>query len=63
MWRQMHDLFGNIFKRCNHILSVAEILRWVKGAFLFCVPRQVSLAGGAGGSQKMGAKALGMLFC
>jgi len=26
------------------------------------VPRQVSLAGGAGGSQRMGAKALGLLF-
>jgi len=30
--------------------------------FLANVPRQVSLAGGAGGSQKMGAKALGLLF-
>jgi len=27
------------------------------------VPRQVSLAGGAGGSHAMGAKALGLLFC
>ena len=27
------------------------------------VPRQVSLAGGAGGSQETGAKALGLLFC
>jgi len=27
------------------------------------VPRQVSLAGGAGGSHKKGAKALGLLFC
>ncbi|MEI6073684.1 MAG: hypothetical protein WCS31_18015, partial [Verrucomicrobiae bacterium] len=27
------------------------------------VPRQVSLAGGAGGSQKSGVKALGLLFC
>ncbi|MCK9589352.1 MAG: hypothetical protein M0Q93_08325, partial [Terrimicrobiaceae bacterium] len=27
------------------------------------VPRQVSLAGGAGGSQMSGAKALGLLFC
>jgi len=27
------------------------------------VPRQVSLAGTAGGSNKMGAKALGLLFC
>ena len=27
------------------------------------VRRQVSLAGGEGGSQKLGVKALGMLFC
>jgi len=27
------------------------------------VPRQVSLAGGAGGSQETGAKALGLLLC
>jgi len=27
------------------------------------VPRQQSLAGGAGGSQRLGAKALGLLFC
>lgn len=27
------------------------------------IPRQVSLAGGAGGSQASGAKALGLLFC
>ena len=27
------------------------------------VPRQVSLAGGADGSQESGAKALGLLFC
>jgi len=27
------------------------------------VPRQVSLAGAAGGSQETGAKALGLLFC
>jgi len=30
--------------------------------FLPNVPRQVSLAGRAGGSQKMGVKALGLLF-
>jgi len=32
----------------------------------FCfanVPRQVSMAGGTGGSQEMGVKALGLLFC
>ena len=34
------------------------------GFILFAnVRRQVSLAGGAGGSQKMGVKALGMLCC
>jgi len=27
------------------------------------VPRQVSLAGGVGGSKENGAKALGLLFC
>jgi len=31
--------------------------------FLANVPRQVSLAGGVGGSQKMGVKALGLLCC
>ena len=29
----------------------------------FCCPRQVSLAGAAGGSQRMGARALGLLLC
>jgi len=33
------------------------------GYFSANVPRQVSLAGGMGGSQEMGAKALGLLFC
>ena len=32
-------------------------------AILSNVPRQVSLAGGVGGSQKLGVKALGLLFC
>jgi hypothetical protein len=34
-------------------------------AFIFLqnVPRQVSLAGGAGGTNASGAKALGLLFC
>jgi len=31
--------------------------------FLANVPRQVSLAGGAGGSHSTGAKALGLLLC
>jgi hypothetical protein len=34
-----------------------------KDTFFFNVPRQQSLAGGAGGSQGLGAKALGLLFC
>jgi len=35
----------------------------VGGFFWSNVPRQVSLAGAAGGSQASGAKALGLLFC
>jgi hypothetical protein len=34
-----------------------------RASFFANVRRQVSLAGGAGGSQKMGAKALGLLLC
>ena len=49
-----------------------HLLRWEvgenvgSGEAYIClpnVPRQVSLAGGARGSQRMGVKALGMLFC
>jgi len=36
---------------------------WAGFIFLANVPRQVSLAGAAGGSQESGAKALGLLFC
>jgi len=42
-----------------------QLLKW-SGAtayFLANVPRQVSLAGGAGGTQTSGVKALGLLFC
>jgi len=44
----------------------ASLSRWtIAGGiyFLANVPRQVSLAGGAGGSQGLGAKALGLHFC
>jgi len=54
----------------NCVLSVLVLLHNVFGCCLVdwdCfsanVPRQVSLAGAAGGSNEMGAKALGLLFC
>jgi len=37
--------------------------RTARAIFFANVPRQVSLAGGARESQRMGVKALGMLFC
>ena len=42
----------------NGVQYVGEVL-----ILLANVRRQVSLAGGAAGSQKMGVKAHGMLFC
>jgi len=45
------------------VVSSTRRRRIVEGRiFSANVPRQVSLAGGAGGSQGTGAKALGLLF-
>ena len=56
---------------CKHETQAAEdkvyeVAAWTgkdKHFVLANVPRQVSLAGGAGGSKASGAKALGLLFC
>ena len=55
----------NVIERLMYVLFGGLRLRWRRSRHIFSanVPRQVSLAGGVRGSQRMGAKALGLLFC
>jgi len=49
--------------KCVATVSMWKVMVDRRDYSLANVPRQVSLAGGAGGSNASGVKALGLLFC
>ena len=58
------DMLGLALTEHGHKWQPEERASYEKASRILAnVPRQVSLAGAAGGSQRMGAKAHGLLFC